>query len=119
MTQANPQTIYLKDYKAPHFLIETVDLEFELGEDVTHVKSKLQIQANPENQEKENKLVLNGESLELKTIALNGNELNSSQFHIADNLLTISNVPEKFILEIHTIIKPQENTALSGLYKSS
>lgn len=119
MTQANPQTIYLKDYKVPNFLIETVDLEFDLGEDVTHVKSRLAIYANPESQDNDRKLILNGEALELKSIALNGKELTSSQYQIENNLLTIADAPEKFTLEIHTIIKPQENTALSGLYKSS
>lgn len=119
MTENNPHTTYLKDYKVPAFLIEKVDLEFDLHEDVTHVKSRLEIHANSASDAKEKKLVLNGEALELKSLVLDGKELTASQYEIAKNLLTIPNVPEKFILEVHTIIKPQENTALSGLYKSS
>src|SRR5439155_4617301 len=42
-----------------------------------------------------------------------------NQYEIKDGRLTIFLVPAQFVLEIHTLIKPQENTALSGLYKSS
>ena len=119
MTTANPQTIYLQDYKVPDFLIEKIDLEFELNEDVTHVKSRLEVHANSASEQPSKNLVLHGEALELKSISLDGKILSSSNYQIANDLLTIPNVPEKFILEIHTIIKPQENTSLSGLYKSS
>jgi aminopeptidase N len=118
MLQSNPQTTYLHDYKAPDFLIEKVDLEFTLGEEVTHVKSRLEMHANPAVKAEKN-LVLHGESLELKSISLDGLPLDASRFHIEKGLLTIANVPSAFALEIETIIKPQENTALSGLYKSS
>lgn len=117
MTKAEPQLIYLKDYQAPHFFIEKVDLEFELGEATTLVKSRLQIHANPANPSKN--LLLKGEALELKSVSLDHKLLAPSEYQHTDESLTVFNVPEDFTLEIETIIKPQENTELSGLYKSS
>ena len=38
MKTQTPQTIYLKDYRPPHFLIDTVDLNVDLGEEWTTVK---------------------------------------------------------------------------------
>lgn len=117
MTKAEPQLIYLKDYQTPHFFIEKVDLEFELGEATTLVKSRLQIHANPANPSKN--LLLKGEALELKSVSLDHKQLAPSEYQRTDESLTIFNVPKDFTLEIETILKPQENTELSGLYKSS
>jgi aminopeptidase N len=111
--QTAPQTIYLKDYQPPHFFIDQVDLEFDLGETETLVKSLLQVR----KQAAEKNLVLNGENLVLKSVKIDGKPF--EDFKQDEHSLTLLNVPEKFSLEIETLIKPQENTALSGLYKSS
>lgn len=113
------QPIYLKDYQTPDYLIEKVDLEFELNETHTLVKSRLAIIANPNRIESQKNLVLVGENLELKKIMINGEALKESKYKLTDNSLTLFNVPSKFLLEIHTQIEPQKNTALSGLYKST
>ncbi len=65
------------------------------------------------------KLVLVGEELELLSIALDGKALKTDEYTTTKNNLTIYSVPGQFTLEIQVRIKPQENTALSGLYKSS
>lgn len=119
MKNTNPQTTYLKDYQPPEFLIEKVDLEFDLGEEVTKVKSRLIMHVNPESKSATHKLVLLGESLELKSIALDSGLLNPAQYQVTDESLTVFRVPKEFTLEIETLIKPQLNTALTGLYKSS
>ncbi len=120
MNKVNPTTIFLKDYQAPDFVVETIDLEFELGEEFTLVKSRLAIHANsPSTFKKSSSLVLQGEELELKAVILDGKPLTVKQYKVTPECLTISNVSEKFVLEVHTVIKPQKNTALSGLYKSS
>lgn len=119
MSKAQPQTIYLKDYQVPDFIIEKVDLEFELGETSTLVKSHLEIHVNPLSTHPKKELILNGDALTLKSISMNGKVLDHKQYKVTDDTLTIFNVPSHFTLDIHTIIKPQENTALSGLYKSS
>ena len=39
MRDATPSAIYLKDYRKPDYLIDTVDLEFDLQEGQTKVRS--------------------------------------------------------------------------------
>ena len=41
-----PQTIYRKDYKATPYLVDFVNLDFNLNEDVTRVVATLSIQQN-------------------------------------------------------------------------
>jgi aminopeptidase N len=115
----NMQTIRLQDYVVPEFLIEKIDLEFDLQEEATTVVSQLQVIANPANKTKASELALLGESLELLSVVLDGVTLKENQYKVTDHTLTIPNVSAKFNLEITTKIKPQENTALTGLYKSS
>jgi len=119
MTHCEPHAIYLKDYVVPNFLINQVDLEVTLNEDYTIVKSTLAIQANSASKNHTTDLVLVGDALELESIKIAGTLLSPLQYQLTEKTLTILNVPKEFELEIKTRIKPQENTALSGLYKSS
>jgi aminopeptidase N len=64
-------------------------------------------------------LVLDGEELELRSLKIDNRELASSEYVVAPESLTIKAVPEHFILECETWIKPHENKRLEGLYKSS
>lgn len=112
------QTTYLRDYKIADYLIDTIDLEFNLDEAHTLVKSTLKIRRNPQTPTT-NPLVLNGTALELVAIMLDGVLLTEKNYVINPNTLTIDYVPDACTLIITTRIKPQENTALSGLYKSS
>ena len=115
---AQSKSVYLKDYRQSHYLIQTVDLMFYLGERSTQVISTLQIVRNPVYETTE-PLELVGEDLELGRVSLNGLDLQQSDFNLKQGTLTIPNVPDSFKLEITTEIKPQENTSLMGLYKSS
>lgn len=121
MNQLNeePQTVYLDDYQIPAYLIDEVDLNFELNEDFAIVKSHLRVRHNRLSHEKIRNLVLNGEELTLISVKMNGQPLASSQYTVTDKYLTLHNVPDNFDLEITTKIYPHKNTALSGLYRSS
>ena len=46
---APPRPVRLAEYRPPAFLIDTVDLVFELGDSDTRVKSRLRIRRNPES----------------------------------------------------------------------
>lgn len=115
----NAQTIYLSEYQAPDFYIHQVDLEFDLYEEFTQVNAKLQIETNPNQKQATADLILYGRDLELISIHLDDQRLDNARYSLTDQQLTIRNVPKQFQLAIKTKIKPQENTALSGLYKSS
>ncbi|WP_415776508.1 aminopeptidase N [Sneathiella sp. HT1-7] len=115
---SKPATIYLKDYKEPDFLIKTVDLTVELGEDDTVITSRLALQRNDKDA---TKLSLNGEHLVLQSVKMDGHMLTPDEYSVTEEWLhlPIAPVTTDFTLEIVNRIKPQENTALEGLYKSS
>jgi len=108
----------LTDYRAPEFLIEKTHLTFELYEGYTDVSSRLTIVRNPKNT-KINDLVLHGEQLELRSLAIDELPLDSGDYQLTPQNLIIHNVPEQFVLYCSVRIYPEKNTALEGLYCSS
>lgn len=114
----SPQTIYLKDYCAPDFLIDTVDLFFQLQEDVTEITSHMVLRRHPEAA-RSSALILAGEDLALVSVKLDDVLLSPPAYEVSADKLVILDAPETFHLEIVTRIKPQENTLLSGLYQSN
>jgi aminopeptidase N len=118
MLRENPQAIYLKDYRPPPFLIDQVELEFILGEAETRVVSNLTLRRNPASEEQPTCLELQGEELKLLTLAIDGRELDNSEYRVDEEGLRIEQVPEQFQLRSEVAIYPQDNTALEGLYKS-
>jgi aminopeptidase N len=117
--QKTHKTIFLKDYRPPDYLIETVNLEFDLNETRTYVKSLLTVACNHDRCEGIHPLVLNGRDLALKAIRLDGQLLSGHDYKLDAELLTIMPVPDRFVLEIETEINPKNNTELSGLYMSA
>jgi len=108
---------YRKDYQAPHYLIDSVHLTVEIEEAHTIVTSKLVIKRAPKANANE-PLVLNGEHQELKSLSLNDKLLAKSHYKLNATELSIPDVPQHFTLTVVSLIKPQLNTALEGLYKS-
>ena len=119
MRTNQPQTIYLSEYKVPAYLVDHVDLRFELFEDGARVHSTLSVRRNPESAEAGAPLFLHGDSLKLESVALNGSALASGDFEDRGDALIVPSVPEQFELAVVTWIEPQNNTRLEGLYKSS
>lgn len=115
MREGAPKTIYRKDYKAPDFLIDSVELAFDIFDGRTRVASKLTIQRNGKNHAP---LVLDGESLEIVSLVINGRALSADEYRYANGKLTIENVPDKVCFEAEVDIVPEENTSLEGLYRS-
>lgn len=118
MLRDTPSTIYLKDYLPPEFLIDQVNLWFDLGETETRVRSRLELRRNPAAQSHSPDLRLHGEQLELLALSLDGEPVVPAAYTQDDEGLTIRRVPDRFILESEVRILPQQNTALEGLYKS-
>ncbi|OTG88467.1 aminopeptidase N [Acinetobacter sp. ANC 3813] len=115
---ANPvveadQTVYLKDYQKPSFLVESIDLDIQVYDDYTHVLSKLVMQRQTAGD-----LVLLGRDLELKSISLNGKPLSESEYKLDSEQLVIANAPEHAVIETQVIIHPESNTQLEGLYQA-
>ncbi len=119
MRTSQPQTIYLSDYKVPAYLVDTVELTFELFEDGARVHSTLELRRNPESADVSAPLELDGDSLKLESVALDGAKLAASDYEDRGDQLVIRSVPDQFRLTVVTWIEPQNNTRLEGLYKSS
>ncbi len=115
MSSETPKTIRREDYRAPDYRIETVELEFDLAEDVTRVKARLRVRRNGDEVRP---LVLDGDEVELVALALDGRRLGEGEYRLDDSSLTIPEPPEAFTLDIETAVCPAANTKLSGLYVS-
>jgi aminopeptidase N len=119
MAKSKVQQIYLKDYSPPPYLIESIDLEFDLKPNKTRVTATSRIKRNNTARFTGNRLSLDGEKLELIGIELNEKSLSPSDWSLSDSTLTIEDVPNEFTLRITTEMDPENNKALEGLYMSS
>lgn len=111
-----PTTIYLKDYTPPAYLIDRVALDIAIHETYSLVSARLEVRRNPAGQG--GPLRLDGEDLSLESIRLDGAPLANSLYRIEDDVLLIEAAPEVFVLETVVRIDPDNNTQLSGLYRS-
>jgi len=112
----SPATIHLKDYTAPAFTITDVYLTVELGEDVTLVTSVLQFKRQ---QAGTDQVRLHGEDLKLVSLTTGGTVIGKKDYTQSSKELSFLAPSNEFEVVVVTEIKPQENTALEGLYKSS
>ncbi len=119
ISKKTPETIYLKDYKTPAWLVDHVALDFDLHDSATRVTARLQFYLNPDRHGVTEPLVLDGEQLQLLEVKLDGTVLSGNDYQRDDESLQIAAVPEKFTLEVTTQIDPLNNTALEGLYLTS
>lgn len=110
------QAKYLKDYKKPHFSIESVHLTFDLEDTKTCVTSKMKMKREPEGASQP--LVLSGERMTLLGVQVDEKTLRSEDYELTDKTLTLSDLPDEFTLIIQNEINPAANTFLDGLYKS-
>ena len=117
MRNVKPATVYLKDYRPPAYLVNRTELHVELFEDCAIVSSRLYLLRDA-SVARDSSLLLDGEELELLSVAVDGIELEHSEYQLDDNSLRIQWVPEQCVVTCRTRIRPQDNTTLSGLYRS-
>ena len=112
-----PAPILLKDYRPPAWLVDEVLLDFQLGRE-TRVTSTLKIRPNPAVKGAK-PLVLDGENIELVAVAIDGTRLTDADYALGEQKLTIPSPPRRGLeLTVETICRPDDNKALSGLYRS-
>ncbi|MEW9573316.1 aminopeptidase N [Rhodanobacter sp. Si-c] len=107
--------IRLTNYRAPAWRVEHVELDFELGTDTTEVAAKLLLRRDPAQNEP---LRLDGEQLELLSIALDGQPLPATAYRQIDGGLEVDGARDGSVLETRVRVHPAANTALEGLYLS-
>jgi aminopeptidase N len=110
---SKPQAQYLKDYKAPDFLIDHTELTFDLQPLSTKVSSLLTLTRVGD---KKAPLVLDG--IDLRLLSLSIDTVDITDYEIIGEQLIINNLPDSCQLSIVTEISPETNTSLEGLYLS-
>ncbi|MHA6494446.1 aminopeptidase N [Pseudomonas borbori] len=118
MRTEQPKMIYLKDYQAPDYLIDETHLTFELFEDHTLVHAQLMMRRNPDAGAGLPPLQLDGQQLELLSLALDDRVLGAGDYQLSDSHLTLQPTQTRFVIDSSVRIHPESNTALEGLYKS-
>ena len=116
---ATPQTIYLKDYQVPEFLIDKTNLVFDLHEQFCRVTSALSIRRNPESQKTLAPLFLHGGlELDLQQLKIDDQIVAEKDYQRTVEGLVINQLPDSCVIEIEVLIRPHINTTMMGLYKS-
>ena len=111
--------VRLEDYRPSDFLIDNVELDVRLHPTETRVTATLTMSPNPAGRSGA-PLILDGDELNLKAVALDGRVLSEEEFEASAHSLTIAQAPQQaFTLTIETEINPTANTKLMGLYRSS
>lgn len=108
-----PQKIYLKDYTAPVFTVNTIDLDIRIFDGETIVDSTLNV-----TRQSDGDLVLLGRKLELVSISLDGQTLTADDYSLDSEQLIIKGdkVGKTAIIKTSVKIHPEQNTELEGLY---
>ncbi len=117
--QAGPREVRLADYTPPAFLVDTVDLTFELGETATKVTTRMTLRRNPAAADRTAPLRLHGENVTLLRLTCNDETLSANQYHLDGHELVVPDAPDACTLTIESRISPEANTELSGLYVSN
>jgi len=109
---------FRKDYAPPPYRIDSLKLNFDIFDDETLVTSTLNIEPA---EAAAGSLQLDGEELALRSIEIDGKAMvEGSDYKLTKDGLVLLGLPiAAFKLKTVVAIKPQENTALSGLYTSS
>ena len=108
----NSKIIKQRDYKAPNFVLQAVNLDFFLKENNTYVKNRMKF----------NNIIgdicLDGIDLELISISLNKKILNPKEYIKKEKEIVIFSPPKNCTIEVITNINPIQNSRLEGLYIS-
>lgn len=107
--------IRLADYQPAAWRVERVELEFELDIEAAEVGAKLLLRRDPARDEP---LRLDGENLELLSIALDGQPLATDAYRLFEGGLEVDGACDGSVLETRVRVHPAANTALEGLYLS-
>ena len=120
MSTSDTKTVELANYRPTDFVLERVDLTFELEPTNTKIDARL-IFHRREGVDPKAPLILDGDELVLSGLLLDQNEVPASQYDATPQSLTIRDLPERspFEITVTTFINPEANTQLMGLYRTN
>ncbi|MCF3595987.1 aminopeptidase N [Rhodobacteraceae bacterium LMO-12] len=114
MTDAAPQTIYLKDYTPFGYTVESVSLTFRLNPTATRVLSTIRFVPNPDTDNR--RFFLHGEDLKRISTKIDDQDITPRD---VPGGIEIEAPDAPFTFEAEVEISPATNTALEGLYMSN
>jgi aminopeptidase N len=120
MSNNKPATISRHDYTAPAYWVNTVEMGFDLDPSATRVATRITMQRNTATPSKDVELL--GEGVKLAALRMNGKLLSKKAqggYTVEAGKLRIANAPDDITLEIETVIQPEKNTTMMGLYISN
>ncbi|ACK49175.1 aminopeptidase N [Methylocella silvestris BL2] len=118
MRTDSAEPVRLKDYKAPDYLIDSVDLNVKLHPTAARVVSRLSIRPNP-NGRPDAALILDGDGLIVKSIAIDRAAPADGVVVVSPQQLALANPPQRpFTLDVETEVNPTANSRLMGLFRS-
>ena len=124
---AAPVEYFRSDYEALPHIVSKINMDFNICDGKTTVTSEMNVEPNPTSSSNDGDLVLDGDETAVKLLSLqmNGKDLvDGVDYEIKPGKLIIkasslySEGMEKGMLTTVVEIVPEENTQLSGLYKS-
>ncbi len=118
LKRTTPKEFRLSDYKAPEYFTTHVDLSIDLTKKPLIVKSRLTVKPNFECKDRSSHFLLDGEKLKLKSISINGSELEDEDYFMTDKALLIFQIPKDKEFTIESEVEIEESQDLFGLYKT-
>eukprot|EP00533_Pseudo-nitzschia_delicatissima_P000453 CAMPEP_0116104756 /NCGR_PEP_ID=MMETSP0327-20121206/14639_1 /TAXON_ID=44447 /ORGANISM="Pseudo-nitzschia delicatissima, Strain B596" /LENGTH=960 /DNA_ID=CAMNT_0003597057 /DNA_START=255 /DNA_END=3137 /DNA_ORIENTATION=- len=122
--ESKPIEIFRKDYQPLDIIVNKINMDFDIRDGKTVVTSELFLEKNPDldwDPDAEHDMVLDGDetSITLMSVELNGKALvEGTDYVLEPGKMVLKNPPPGSVLKTTVSIVPEENTQLSGLYKS-
>ena len=118
-----PTEIFRKDYKPLPHVVSKINMDFVIRDGKTTVTSELFIEPNTkaEGVNLEDDLVLDGDEtcVKLLSLSIDGKDLvEGVDYELAPQKLILKSPKPGSVLKTVVEIVPEDNTQLSGLYKS-
>ncbi len=109
------------DYRPPAFLVDTLELEFDLDPEATTVTARLAFRRNPfaPAEDRGGPLVLDGEQQFDVRVELDDTPVPPARLDLGERTLTLLDAPDAGTLTVRSNIAPVRNVALEGLFLSS
>jgi aminopeptidase N len=116
-TLTAPAPVHLADYTPPAWLIGTVHLDVDIRDEGTVVAATLHCARNPAVGGC-TPLSLDGSDRETLAVTVDGKLLSAEDYQLSATQLVLSDLPGSVTIETRVRIQPDQNTQLSGLFRS-
>ena len=117
MKNSFSRAIHLRDYRAPAWWVDTVDLDVSIADNGDTTVGAVMLVRRNENAPRAD-LELDGEALELIDVRVDDVTLDDPVSLLKDSRLVLTGLPDSCRLTTRVRIRPDVNTTLSGLFRS-